>query len=693
MVAILRNWFRGTVRAELPGFPSWEELTRSRLKRGWLAESRRAPGGLGRIAATAGLAACAATVVAAVPAPAAVALARPGPVAVSTLAGSGQGSLRAAINAANAGPARRLTIITFTVHGVITLDRSLPAVYRRVVINGRSAPTHRAGGPPVVEVSNNGHAGLRFAVGSGGSQLLGLAVVRASSAGVTINASNVTLDKNYLGLNLAGNPAGNRGAGVYASPGSSRNLIGLNGSGASGVVSNVISANRGNGIVLAGSSHNRVVANRIGTDRAGTSGLGNGSNGILITKHALGNEIGGRRFVNSATGQANNPTGTKGTVPPVFVVPPQGNQISGNVGNGVLINDGSRFNVLNGNFIGTTPKGNGLLGNLGDGVRIDGAGHNSLTGCKFVNNPFVYYNVMSGNRGNGLRVTNSNSTVVQGNFFGIGANNTASVRNKLDGIRVEGTSQNVQVGGVIPLGNVSAGNGHNGIEVTGKVRGFITFNTFGGLAAFGGAVPNGNDGVLITATGGNNLVRTNVMSGNRRNGIEIAGNASGVTVDPDIAGLNTDGNAVLPNGGDGVLIDQDAHRNTIGGTLRSVIPQNTFSGNLGYGLAVIGNAHDNLVRNSFIGTELLGVTALGNQKGGVLAGGHAYGNLIGKPFSRRSNLISGNQGNGVTLQPGTLANFVLNNFIGLNRLGHPLPNAGQPIANSGRANVIKGNRT
>lgn len=156
----------------------------------------------------------------------------------------------------------------------------------------------------------------------------------------------------------------------------------------------------------------------------------------------------------------------------------------------------------------------------------------------------------------------------------------------------------------------------NGIEVTGTAHGFVTFNTFGGLAAFGGAVPNGHDGVLITSTGGDNLVRTNVMSGNRGNGIELAGNASGVTVDPDIAGLTTKGNAVLPNGGDGLLIDGTAHANTIGGTLRSVIPQNTFSGNKGYGLAITGHAYRNLVMRSFIGTEILGTSALGNQAAG-----------------------------------------------------------------------------
>src|SRR6202020_489004 len=173
--------------------------------------------------------------------------------------------------------------------------------------------------------------------------------------------------------------------------------------------------------------------------------------------------------------------------------------------------------------------GNARLANSGNGVWIDDANDNSLVGCKFVNNPFVYYNVISGNGRNGLRVTNSNNVTVQGNFFGVGANNTAIVKNRLDGILVDGTSANTLVGGVIPLGNVSAGNGLNGIAVLGKAHGFVTFNTFGGLLAFKGAAPNGLNGLLITSTGGDNLVRTNVFSGNKKNGIELAGNDSGGT--------------------------------------------------------------------------------------------------------------------------------------------------------------------
>jgi parallel beta-helix repeat protein len=612
---------------------------------------------------------------------------------VSSLNDAGPGSLRAAIVAANASPAGDSTVITFCVNGTITLASGLPTIARKVTIDATSAPTYVSGGPPVVALDFNGHPGLIFGIGSDGSNLLGVAVDDASGNGVTLDSNRLTLDDNYIGLNLAGAKAGNGGNGVLVWSESNGDCIGQNPSDAPGVVANVISGNRLNGIELADSSSNMVVDNRIGTNAAGTSAIPNGGDGIYISHGSQGNEIGGTAYVNTVTGQANNPTGSKGTKTPVFVVPPLGNLISGNDGNGVLIDAGSRGNVLNGNFIGTTASGDGALGNRGNGVWIAGAPGNSLVGCKFVNNPFVYYNVISGNRRNGLRVTNSDNVTVQGNFFGIGANNTTIVKNQLDGILVDGTSKNTHVGGVIPLGNVSAGNGLNGIAVLGKARGFVTFNTFGGLLAFKGAAPNGLNGVLITSTGGDNLVRTNVLSGNKGNGIELAGNASGVTIDPNIVGLNTKGNGVLPNGGDGLLIEGTAHGNFIGGTLVSVIPQNTFSGNLGYGVAITGRAHNNHVFRSFIGTQLLGVKALGNKKGGVLIAGTANRNSIGKTTLFPADLISGNTGIGVTLTPGTLRNSVINNYIGLNRLDRYLRNSGPAVVNIGRRNTIRGNWT
>jgi hypothetical protein len=161
---------------------------------------------------------------------------------------------------------------------------------------------------------------------------------------------------------------------------------------------------------------------------------------------------------------------------------------------------------------------------------------------------------------------------------------------------------------------------------------------------------------------------------------------------PDIAGLTTNGGSALPNGGDGVRIDGSAHGNVVGGSRHSVIPQNTSSGNAGYGLVITGKAHDNRVFSSFIGTKLAGVNALGNREGGVLISGRAYRNSIGNAKSRPADLISGNTGNGVTLRAGTRRNRVINNYIGLDRFGRRLPNTGNAVINKDRGNTIRGNR-
>ncbi len=361
--------------------------------------------------------------------------------------------------------------------------------------------------------------------------------------------------------------------------------------------SNVISGNRGNGITINGSRDNIVAMNFIGSDVSGSpaAGFGNGQNGILITGRSASNTIGGQ-----AAG-ANNPTGTKGTVPAVFVRPPQGNLISGNGLNGVVVNDLSTDNLLSGNFIGTDESGNVPLANGLHGVLIDGANKNSLIGCTLHQNPFVFYNVISGNRGDGLRINNANDITVHANFLGIGANNSILVPNGGNGMTTTGTSRNTTVGGVIPLGNVISGNNGNGIAVLEKARGFISFNTFGGVFAFGGAAPNGMNGILITSTGGSNVVRTCILSGNAWSGIHIGGAATGVQVLDTACGTNTAISAAIPNGWDGVLISGTAHNNALGGFKPSVETRNHFSGNTGYGVNVTEGAYNNSIYNCNIG--------------------------------------------------------------------------------------------
>jgi len=223
-----------------------------------------------------------------------------------------------------------------------------------------------------------------------------------------------------------------------------------------------------------------------------------------------------------------------------------------------------------------------------------------------------------------------------------------------------------------------------------------------GLNLAGAAAGNSANGVLVwTASSGNFIglndagtsgVVANVISGNGESGIVLDGSSGNTLVDNRI-GTNAADTAAIPNGGDGLWITQKARGNEIGGTLRSVIPRNTFSGNAGYGVVITGRAYDNHVFRSFIGTQLLGVKALGNKQGGVLISGDAHANLIGLATLTPADLISGNTGIGVTLTSGTQRNSVINNYIGLNRLDHFLRNSGAAVVNAGHDNTIRGNWT
>ncbi|WP_165226892.1 beta strand repeat-containing protein [Aquisphaera insulae] len=442
-------------------------------------------------------------------------------------------------------------------------------------------------------------------------------------------------------------------------------------------LSNVISGNGGNGIGIYGSSHNQVAMNFIGTDASGSFRRGNAKHGILITNGATDNLIGGE-----ATG-GNDPTGG------VIVRPPQGNLISGNGGDGVRITGAAGRNQLSGNFVGTSASGLSALGNRGDGVAIVKADGNSLLGCTFQQDPFVFYNVISGNGGNGLRITDSDDTTVQANFLGVGADNASIVANKGDGLLVSGTSANTQVGGVIPLGNVIAGNDRNGIEVRDRASGFVSFNTFAGLFAFSTAAPNRKDGILITSTGGNNLIRTCIVSGNLRHGIEITGRATGVQVTETAIGTNTNINAALPNGGDGILIAGSAHGNAIGGFQPSIEPQVTVSSNRGYGIEIAGRARDNRIVHTRIGTSALGTNRLGNALGGIVLRPGTSSTRIGGASAALANLIRYNRGNGVTWMS-TRSASLEGNTIAQN-LGYGLRATGNCAGSTLQANTILDN--
>ena len=121
-------------------------------------------------------------------------------ITVDNLSDSGTGSLRQAILDADAaaGP----VMIDFIVAGTITLASALPDITNDVTIDGSSAPGYS--GTPNVEVDFDGNSGLVFAAGSDGSQVLDTALGGGTGDAVTLDASDVTLTGDYLGLTTGG---------------------------------------------------------------------------------------------------------------------------------------------------------------------------------------------------------------------------------------------------------------------------------------------------------------------------------------------------------------------------------------------------------------------------------------------------------------------------------------------------------
>jgi hypothetical protein len=434
--------------------------------------------------------------------------------------------------------------------------------------------------------------------------------------------------------------------------------------------SNLIGANKGNGVSLGGARSNIIAMNQIGTDADGStnSTYGNEENGILVTAASTGNMIGGQY------GGSNNPTGSEDPANAVFQRPLLGNLISGNHRNGILINDRSSNNTVSGNFVGTDAAGTNQLANWLNGIVVDSANGNALTGCGVYNNPFVFYNVVSGNLGNGILINNSTNITIQGNYVGIDAVDTTALGNHNDGISIAGASKNVQIGGIIPLGSVVAGNYWNGIWIGGSSSYVTNFNNFCGVPSFKTyAVPNGLDGMLITATGGRNTVRTCVISGNAGNGLEIGGNATGVLVEDTTVGTQTDINDALPNGMNGIVLSGTAHGNTIGGYQPSIETSVHASGNVGYGIAVLDYARSNTIVNTHVGTGLALTSGqldpeIPNGQGGVFLDQGTSSTIIGGGKAPQANYIQYNSGDGVTIIS-SAKNMIAGNFINFNAIG------------------------
>ena len=368
---------------------------------------------------------------------------------------------------------------------------------------------------------------------------------------------------NYIGTDASGTAdLGNSSDGVYTSS-SSGNTIGGTSSGAR----NIISGNDGSGVTIRGTG-NQLLGNYIGTDKDGTTALGNTSHGVLIDG-GLGNWIGGT---------------TEGAR----------NVISGNGsafgGSGVFI-DGVGGNQVRGNYIGTDKNGTAPLGNRFRGVVILDAANNTVGGTEAGTG-----NVISGNTLSGvfIRGTTAPGNRVQGNYIGTDKNGTAPLGNSSEGVNIDSGSGDT-IGGTAPGGgNVISSNQGDGIYISGsgsQVQGNYIGTDKNGTHPTGAPdLGNSGAGVDVGSLGANNTIggtgsgSRNVISDNNGSGVLVSGNNN--QVQGNYIGTDASGTSSLGNSLDGV---------TVSGISNSILSNSIFAnGDLGIDLGTSGVTHNDL---------------------------------------------------------------------------------------------------
>lgn len=191
------------------------------------------------------------------------------------------------------------------------------------------------------------------------------------------------------------------------------------------------------------------------------------------------------------------------------------NVASGNSGSGIGVFDiGTSGITIDGNFVGTDPTGLIPVPNGGSGVAISNASSVQIG--------TLQPNVISGNGGNGIQNSSSDSTVIVNNIIGLNASGSAPIPNGGDGVFVDGTSGFVNVG--------TSGNG----------------NYIGG---------NVGNGIVISAADNTNTIRNNYIGTDVARTLDLGNGVNGVLIRPGAQFVAVTNNVIANNGLDGIRAD------------------------------------------------------------------------------------------------------------------------------------------
>jgi hypothetical protein len=508
-------------------------------------------------------------------------------------------------------------------------------------------------------------------------------------SGIGISESNTSQNivaGNFIGTDASGAVAvGNAQCGVLIYLGAQNNRVGTNGDArGDDDERNVISGNllQGVNITNAGTDHNVVAGNTIGTDVTGTVALGNQDSGVWIHAGAKSNRIG-------TDGDGNGDATER-------------NVIAASRYQGVVIWDsGTDANVVAGNLIGTNAAGTAALANGAAGVWIGkGARGNRIgTNADGLADTFER-NVISGNSLQGVNISDAGTdqNIVAGNTIGTDVTGVAALGNQDSGVWVHAGARSNRIGtdgdgvGDAEERNVIAANRYQGVVIwdAGTDGNVVAGNFIGTDITGAKELGNGASGVWVGKGARSNRIGTNgdhvadeaernVISGNALEGVNITDPGTNQNaVAGNFIGTDVSGNAALGNGNAGVRIHQGPQSNRIGtdgNGLADSAERNIISGNE-HGVVIWdAGTLDNLVAGNRIGTDSSGTRALGNNTYGVWIGNGAQVNRIGtngdgQADAEERNVIAAAGTSSVKIEGlGTDRNIVAGNFIGTDATG------------------------
>lgn len=541
------------------------------------------------------------------------------PLIVTNTNDSGAGSLREAINAANANSGANT--ISFAISGTgphtITLSSPLPAlVGASDTIDGTTQPGSScgdlwAGTPPTLQIRlNAGAIGTGLHLEAANLLVRGLSITGfTTKVFVHPSASNANIRCSYIGLL----PDGTRGSGTTSGivvQGAGTVIGGL----AAGE-GNVISGNSSGIMTASGSTNTAVRGNFIGTNPTGTSAIANGD-GI------------------------NHQNGA-GTWRDITY-----NLISGNSGIGIRLDTDDSITPstdtirIQRNRIGFNRTLSALLANGGDGIFFDsGSVSNVLIGG------------VAASEGN--EISGGNDAIDLRAVSNIRIRGNTIARAPARGIWLAG-STTITIGGTAAgEGNSIGGNGADGIFLGGNGSGItILGNLIQPITIAGATVANADHGIWIERTANVNVgdgtaAGRNIISGNRRRGIYGSTVNSNITINGNFIGTDVSGNVAVAGGQNFDAFRQDAiaFDDPAGSTTNLAILNNVIGG---YSAALI-EAWNTTINGLTIQGNSIGVGANGTAQitsGNIeelvsLGGNGAFSNvLIGGTGAGQGNIVA-----------------------------------------------------